>query len=67
MQAAGVDRIGGGIRLLELPDPPPPQAGEVLLEVRACGVGNWDDIIRTGGWDYRDGSLRWRSAWRRPG
>ena len=51
MQAAGVDRIGGGIRLLELPDPPPPQAGEVLLEVRACGVGNWDDIIRTGGWD----------------
>ena len=51
MRAAGVDRIGGGIRLLELPDPPPPQAGEVLLEVRACGVGNWDDIIRTGGWD----------------
>jgi NADPH:quinone reductase-like Zn-dependent oxidoreductase len=51
VRAAGVDRIGGGIRLLELPDPPPPQAGEVLLEVRACGVGNWDDIIRTGGWD----------------
>ena len=51
MRAAGADRIGGGIRLLELPDPPPPRAGEVLLEVRACGVGNWDDIIRTGGWD----------------
>jgi D-arabinose 1-dehydrogenase-like Zn-dependent alcohol dehydrogenase len=40
MRAAGVDRIGGGIRLLELPDPPPPRAGEVVLEVRACGVGN---------------------------
>lgn len=51
MRAAGADRIGGGIRLLELPDPPSPRAGEVLLEVRACGVGNWDDIIRTGGWD----------------
>jgi NADPH:quinone reductase-like Zn-dependent oxidoreductase len=23
----------------------------VLLEVRACGVGNWDEFIRTGGWD----------------
>ena len=51
MRAAGADRIGGGIRLLELPDPPSPRADEVLLEVRACGVGNWDDIIRTGGWD----------------
>jgi NADPH:quinone reductase-like Zn-dependent oxidoreductase len=51
VRAAGADRIGGGIRLLELPDPPSPRAGEVLLEVRACGVGNWDDIIRTGGWD----------------
>jgi NADPH:quinone reductase-like Zn-dependent oxidoreductase len=51
MRAAGVDRIGGGIRLLELPDPPPPRAGEVVLEVRASGVGNWDEFIRTGGWD----------------
>jgi NADPH:quinone reductase-like Zn-dependent oxidoreductase len=23
----------------------------VLVEVRCCGVGNWDDIARTGGWD----------------
>jgi NADPH:quinone reductase-like Zn-dependent oxidoreductase len=23
----------------------------VLLEVRCCGVGNWDDIARAGGWD----------------
>jgi NADPH:quinone reductase-like Zn-dependent oxidoreductase len=23
----------------------------VLLEVRACGMGNWDEIIGTGGWD----------------
>jgi NADPH:quinone reductase-like Zn-dependent oxidoreductase len=51
MRAAGVDRIGAEIRLLELPGPRPPRAGEVLLEVRACGVGNWDEIIGTGGWD----------------
>jgi hypothetical protein len=24
---------------------------EVLLEVRAAGVGNWDEFVRTGGWD----------------
>jgi NADPH:quinone reductase-like Zn-dependent oxidoreductase len=23
----------------------------VLIEVRAAGVGNWDEIVRTGGWD----------------
>jgi NADPH:quinone reductase-like Zn-dependent oxidoreductase len=23
----------------------------VLLEVRAAGVGNWDEFVRTGGWD----------------
>jgi NADPH:quinone reductase-like Zn-dependent oxidoreductase len=51
MRAAGVDRIGAEIRLLELPGPRPPRPGEVLLEVRACGVGNWDEIIGTGGWD----------------
>lgn len=51
MRAAGVDRIGAEIRPLELPEPSPPRPGEVLLEVRASGVGNWDDIIRTGGWD----------------
>ena len=51
MLVAGVDRTGGAIRLLELPDLRPPRVGEVLLDVRACGVGNWDEIVRTGGWD----------------
>jgi len=51
MRAAGVERIGAAIQPLELPDPRPPRAGEVLLEVRASGMGNWDEIIRTGGWD----------------
>ena len=51
MRAAGVDRIGAAIRPLELPEPRPPQVGEVLLEVRACGIGNWDEFVRTGGWD----------------
>jgi NADPH:quinone reductase-like Zn-dependent oxidoreductase len=50
VRAAGVDRFGAEIRLLDLPEPAP-RAGEVLLRVRACGVGNWDEFVRTGGWD----------------
>ncbi len=46
-----MDRFGAEIRLLELPEPAAPRPGEVLLGVRACGIGNWDEFIRTGGWD----------------
>ena len=51
MRAAGVERIGSAIQPLELAEPRPPRAGEVLLDVRASGVGNWDEFVRTGGWD----------------
>ena len=34
-----------------LPEPPAPSADEVLIDVQAAGVGNWDDLVRTGGWD----------------
>ncbi len=49
MRAAGVDRFGAEIRLLELPEPTAPGPGEVLLGVQASGMGNWDEFIRTGG------------------
>ncbi len=45
-----MDRFGAEIRLLDLPEPSA-GPGEVLLAVRACGVGNWDEFVRTGGWD----------------
>ncbi|MGV9799607.1 NADP-dependent oxidoreductase [Mycobacterium sp. NPDC003449] len=32
-------------------DPRPLAADEVLIDIRAAGVGNWDEIVRTGGWD----------------
>jgi NADPH:quinone reductase-like Zn-dependent oxidoreductase len=51
MRAAGVARIGAAVAPLELPEPASPQAGQVLIEAQACGVGNWDEIVRTGGWD----------------
>ena len=51
MRAAGITELGGAVTELELPDPPPPGSREAVIEVRAAGVGNWDEIVRTGGWD----------------
>ncbi|HEY3978440.1 MAG TPA: zinc-binding dehydrogenase [Streptosporangiaceae bacterium] len=51
MRAAGVTEFGGPVRVLDLPGPRPLRPDEVLLDVRASGVGNWDEFIRTGGWD----------------
>jgi NADPH:quinone reductase-like Zn-dependent oxidoreductase len=50
-----VDRFGAEIRLLELPEPAAPGPGEALLGVHACGMGNWDEFIRTGSWDTGTG------------
>ena len=51
MRAAGIRRYSGPVELLELPDPSELRPDELLIEVRCCGVGNWDEIARTGGWD----------------
>ena len=51
MRAAGIRRIGDVVELLELPGPRALRPDEVLIDVRACGIGNWDEIARQGGWD----------------
>ena len=51
MKAAGIERFGGDVRELSLPDPDPPGAGETLIAVRAAGVAPWDEIVRLGSWD----------------
>jgi NADPH:quinone reductase-like Zn-dependent oxidoreductase len=51
MKAAGVRRFGEPVQVLELPGSPMLRPDEVLIEVRACGVGNWDEFARTGDWD----------------
>jgi NADPH:quinone reductase-like Zn-dependent oxidoreductase len=51
MRGAGIDAAGGAVTGLELAAPRPLRADEVLLDVRAAGVANWDDLMRTGGWD----------------
>lgn len=51
MRGAGITSLGGPVEVLELPGPRPLAGDEVLVEVVAAGIGNWDDIVRTGGWD----------------
>jgi NADPH:quinone reductase-like Zn-dependent oxidoreductase len=51
MRVAGIRSIGGAVETIDVPDPRPLAADEVLIEVRAAGLGNWDDIVRQGGWD----------------
>ena len=51
MKGAGIKELRGHIQLLDLPEPSRLRADEVLIEVKAAGVANWDDIVRTGGWD----------------
>jgi NADPH:quinone reductase-like Zn-dependent oxidoreductase len=51
MRAAGIRRYSEPVEPLELPGPGELRPDEVLVEVRSAGVGNWDEIARTGGWD----------------
>ena len=51
LRAAGIEAFGDDVALLELPEPPPLEAGQVLIEVKSAGVGNWEEFVRTGGWD----------------
>lgn len=51
MRVAGIERFGGVVQSLEVAEPRRLREGEVLIEVKAAGVGNWDDIVRVGDWD----------------
>jgi NADPH:quinone reductase-like Zn-dependent oxidoreductase len=51
MRAAGIEMFGGDVQMLELAAPQSLAPDEVTIAVRAAGVGNWDEIVRVGGWD----------------
>ncbi|HEY2200940.1 MAG TPA: alcohol dehydrogenase catalytic domain-containing protein, partial [Solirubrobacteraceae bacterium] len=51
MRAAGITSFGGSVDLMDIAEPRPPAPDEVLLEVRGAGVGNWDQVVRSGNWD----------------
>ena len=51
MRAAGIGEFGGAVGGIDLPDPRPLANDEALIEIRAAGVGNWEEFVRTGQWD----------------
>ena len=51
MRVAGIRTVGGAVETIDVDDPRALAADEVLIEVRAAGVGNWDEFVRQGGWD----------------
>ena len=51
MRAEGIDEFGGAVHPMTLPEPRPLGPDEVLIDVRAAGVANWEEFVRTGGWD----------------
>jgi len=51
VRTAGVRRFGGSVEVLELGAPPGLRPDEILIDVRASGVGNWDEFVRVGNWD----------------
>jgi NADPH:quinone reductase-like Zn-dependent oxidoreductase len=51
MRVAGIRTMGAPVELFEVPEPRQLAGDEVLIEVMAAGVGNWDEFVRTGGWD----------------
>jgi NADPH:quinone reductase-like Zn-dependent oxidoreductase len=51
VRVAGIQSVGGPVELIDVPDPPAPTGDEVLIEVRAAGVANWDDVVRRGDWE----------------
>jgi NADPH:quinone reductase-like Zn-dependent oxidoreductase len=50
MRAAGITALGGPVEILEVDEPASPAADEVVIDVAAAGVGNWDDLVRIGNW-----------------
>ena len=50
MRVAGITARGEPVEILEVDELAPPAADEVLLDVAAAGIGNWDELVRIGRW-----------------
>ena len=58
MRAAGIATFGQTVRLTTVPDPRRLAPDEVLIEIKAAGVGDWDEFARVGS----DADPRWCSG-----
>jgi len=66
MQAAGICELSGAVELLEVPDPRPLAVDEVLIAVKAAGVGTGTRSCAAVAGTWVSGR-RWHWAWRRRG
>ena len=49
MRAAGIRALGEPVEVIEVALAAP-ASDEVLIDVAAAGVGNWDELVRIGSW-----------------
>jgi NADPH:quinone reductase-like Zn-dependent oxidoreductase len=50
MRVAGIEALGESVEILEVAELPPPGVDEILIDVAAAGIGNWDELVRVGRW-----------------
>src|SRR5207302_5402998 len=50
MRAAGITALGEPVEIFEVDELATPAAGEVVIDVVAAGIGNWDELVRIGSW-----------------
>src|SRR3954465_13583391 len=50
MRAAGIKALGEPVEIFEVDDLATPAGSEVLIDVVATGIGNWDELVRIGSW-----------------
>jgi NADPH:quinone reductase-like Zn-dependent oxidoreductase len=50
MRVAGITALSEPVEILEVDELAPPAADEVLIDVAAAGIGNWDELVRVGSW-----------------
>jgi NADPH:quinone reductase-like Zn-dependent oxidoreductase len=50
MRAAGITTLGEPVEIIEVDEPATPAPAEILIDVVAAGIGNWDELVRTGSW-----------------
>ena len=50
LRVAGITALGEPVEIFEIDEYAAPAPGEVLIDVAAAGIGNWDELVRVGSW-----------------
>src|SRR5512133_4032870 len=50
MRVAGITALGEPVEIFEVDELATPGADEVLIDVVAAGIGDWDELVRIGSW-----------------